>query len=114
MSEFWRNCWNGLSGFLARLDWSQCLAPKSLASLAALVFGLNYIANLPPQSPENFRLYLEREGYSNVNNIAPRRGYCTKLAVMYSFTATNAQGRTAAGEACMTYSFVYSIREITP
>ncbi len=82
-------------------------ALKALGGFAVFAFGITFILTRPPQSPENFRKYLEKEGYADVRNIAPKMGYCTKGAVMYSFTARNAEGRAVAGQACMTYSFVY-------
>ena len=84
---------------------------KQIGGAAALIFGLAFIWNLPPQTPENFRKYLEAAGYAEVRNIAPKVRACTRHSVNFAFTAKNPSGRQVSGEACMAHSFVHSIRE---
>jgi hypothetical protein len=69
-----------------------------LALLFATGMGVLF-ATATPQTPEEVRKYLEKDGYSNVV-VQSLQGRCGKGQLKFSFKARNSQNRPTSGEVC--------------
>lgn len=69
-----------------------------LALLFAAGMGVLF-ATATPQTPEEVRRYLEKDGYSSVA-VQSLHGRCGKGQLRFSFKARNAQNRPTSGEVC--------------
>ena len=73
--------------------------------------GIAVLFFMVPQTPENVRKYLEKNGYSNAQVSGPL-GSCGKSKSKFSFTALSSNARRVSGEVCAdAFPFLYSVWE---